>query len=148
MKTLKIAIGSDHAGFFYKKQWIEKYQEKYLINDYGTYLNTSVDYPDFAHQVAKNLQKKNDDYGILLCGSGNGMAMTANKYKNIRAALCWNEEVAMFARKHNDANIFCVPTRFISFALFENMVNILFSTLFEKGRHEKRIEKMHLFLKK
>ena len=112
---LKIAIGSDHAGFEYKAGIIKHLETRgYTVRDFGTNSADSVDYPDFAHPVAGAVEKKEYDIGILLCGSANGVAITANKHAGIRAALCWNDEVASLARQHNNANIICLPARFIS----------------------------------
>src|SRR5687768_17112293 len=111
----KIAIGSDHAGFEYKqalKQWLEK--NGYAINDFGTHNAESADYPDFAHPVAEAVESKACDLGVLVCGSANGVAITANKHQGIRAAICWTEELASLSRQHNNANIVCIPARFIS----------------------------------
>ncbi len=143
MQIPKIALGSDHAGFHYKQEWIEGYKNIYNLHDFGTYSTVSTDYPDYAHKVASSVDKNLYDMGILLCGSGNGMAITANRYKNIRAALCWNKEIAMLARKHNNANILCVPVRFIAFSLFEIIVQGFFTTTFECGRHTKRVKKIN-----
>src|SRR5438105_4395731 len=120
----KIAIGSDHAGFEYKqnlKIWLEK--NGYQVKDFGAVSTASVDYPDFAHPVASAIEDKEFDLGILICGSANGVAITANKHQGIRAAICWNEELASLARQHNNANIVCIPARFISLEIAENITD-------------------------
>jgi ribose 5-phosphate isomerase B len=140
---LKIAIGSDHAGYGYKerlKGWLEK--NGYTFKDYGTNSAESADYPDFAHPVAAAVENKEFDFGILVCGSANGVAITANKHQGIRAAICWNQELASLSRKHNNANIVCIPERFISFELTEKIVDTFFNTAFEGGRHGRRVDKM------
>ncbi len=139
----KIAIGADHAGFEYKellKKWLEK--NGYPIKDFGTFNTESVDYPDFAHPVAEAVEKKEFELGLLLCGSANGVAITANKHQNIRAALCWNEEVAELARHHNNANIVCIPARFVSYELAEKILDRFLHANFEGGRHERRVDKI------
>lgn len=141
--SLPIAIGSDHAGFEFKeaiKTMLEKSGRK--MEDKGTYSLDSVDYPDYAHPVAEMVEQGNAAFGILICGSGNGVCMTANKHKDIRAALCWNVELAELARLHNNANILCLPARFIELGLAEEMVNAFMKTNFEGGRHERRVEKI------
>jgi ribose 5-phosphate isomerase B len=139
----KIAIGCDHAGFEYKeglKKWLEK--NGYSYKDFGAYSNESADYPDFAHPLASAVEEKTFDLGILVCGSANGVAITANKHQGIRAAICWNEELAALSRQHNNANIVCLPARFIEFALAEKIVDRFLHTAFEGGRHEKRVNKI------
>ena len=139
----KIAIGSDHAGFEYKealKKWL--ISNGYDIKDYGTYSAESTDYPDFAHPVANAVEMGEFDLGVLVCGSANGVAITANKHQGIRAAICWNEELASLARQHNDANIVCLPARFVSYDLAEKIVDRFFHTNFEGGRHAKRVSKI------
>jgi ribose 5-phosphate isomerase B len=141
--TLPIAIGADHAGVAYKaaiKTMLEAAGRK--MDDKGTYSADSVDYPDYAHPVAQDVEDGKAAFGILICGSGNGVCMTANKHKNIRAALCWNVELAQLARQHNNANILCIPARFISLSLAEEMVQAFMNTAFEGGRHEKRVAKI------
>jgi ribose 5-phosphate isomerase B len=138
-----IAIGADHAGFEYKSMIIEMLQGKSIrIKDFGTESKDSVDYPDFAHPVAKAVESGEAACGILVCGSANGVAITANKHKNIRAAVCWTNNVAMLSRQHNNANIICLPARFVSPPSAEEMVNIFLSTDFEGGRHQTRVSKM------
>ncbi len=143
MKKYKIAIGNDHAGTIYK----EKIKTMLLqagcdVFDAGTNASDSVDYPDFAHPVAEKVVTGQATFGILICGSGNGVAMTANKHKEIRAALCWKVELAKLARAHNNANILCIPARFVSLLLAKNMVNAFLNEKFEGGRHLKRVKKI------
>ncbi|MDO3643905.1 MAG: ribose 5-phosphate isomerase B [Mucilaginibacter sp.] len=140
-KGLKIAIGADHAGFDYKQQLIEALAGN-EVKDFGTYSDASADYPDFAHPVALGVESGDFDFGILVCGSGNGVAMSANKHQGIRAAICWNEELAERARSHNDANIVCIPARHISIELAKQIVEIFLSTAFEGGRHANRVNKI------
>lgn len=138
-----IAIGCDHAGFEMKEFVISFIEGKGLsFKDFGTHDADSVDYPDFAHPVAAAVEAGECAAGILLCGSGNGVAITANKHKGIRAALCWGDEIAALARKHNDANVICIPARFISEDVAEEMVNVFIHTEFEGGRHENRVNKI------
>jgi ribose 5-phosphate isomerase B len=141
---MKIFIASDHAGFRLKKeliQFLEK-EKKMDIQDFGTDSEQSMDYPDVVHPLCKSLENQKDTIGILICGSGNGVCMTANKYPFIRAALCWNEELASLARKHNNANVLCLPARFINYELAKNMVIEFLTSDFEGGRHEIRVNKI------
>jgi ribose 5-phosphate isomerase B len=138
---LKVAIGADHAGFDYKEA-ITKWLNAADLKDFGTYSPDSVDYPDFAHPVASAVEKGEFDFGILICGSANGVAITANKHQGIRAAICWNAELASLARKHNNANIVCIPARFISIGEAENIVKTFLETDFEGGRHANRVNKI------
>jgi ribose 5-phosphate isomerase B len=142
---MKLAIGADHAGFDYKEQ-LKKYllEKKFEIIDKGTYSTDSVDYPDFAHPVANVVANKEVDSGILICGSANGVAIAANKHQGIRAAICWTNEIAELARMHNDANIICIPARFVDVNLAKSMTDIFLETKFEKGRHEKRVDKINI----
>lgn len=142
MHNLKIAIGSDHAGFAYKQALLKNLQVKEL-KDFGTYDTSSVDYPDFAHPVALAVESGEFDLGILICGSANGVAITANKHPDIRAAICWEPELAALARQHNNANIVCIPERFISLEKAQQIVETFFTTEFEGGRHANRVNKMH-----
>lgn len=138
-----IAVGADHAGFAYKQEivaWLEK--EGYPTKDFGTYSETSADYPDFAHPVALAVEARQFDWGILVCGSGNGVAITANKHQGIRAALCWLPELAELARQHNNANVLCLPERYISAEEALECVKRFLATDFEGGRHEKRVGKI------
>jgi ribose 5-phosphate isomerase B len=142
-KSLPIAIGSDHAGFHYKEQlktWLT--QQGWKVDDKGTYSIDSTDYPDYAHPVATMVEEGNAAAGILICGSGNGVCMTANKHKGIRAALCWNEELAILSRQHNNANVLCMPERFVEYTTAQNMTELFLKTEFEGGRHERRVEKI------
>ena len=138
-----IAIGSDHAGFDYKTSiihWMNK--NGYTVTDAGPDSDASTDYPDHVHPVAEAVEKGDADLGIILCGSGNGAAMTANKHQDIRAALCWNNELASLARQHNDANILSIPARFVSEAEALSMVQTFLETPFEGGRHQRRVDKI------
>jgi ribose 5-phosphate isomerase B len=139
----KIAIGSDHAGFEYKealKNWL--IANGYDIKDFGTASKDSADYPDFAHPVSIAVEKKEFDLGVLVCGSANGVAIVANKHQGIRAAICWNEELASLSRQHNNANIVCIPARFISYDLAEKITDRFLHENFEGGRHAKRVSKI------
>jgi len=138
---MNIAIGADHAGFEYKEA-ITKWLNAGTLKDFGTYSPDSADYPDFAHPVASAVENGDFDFGILVCGSANGVAITANKHQGIRAAICWNEELASLARKHNNANIVCIPARFISIEEAENIVKVFLETEFEGGRHATRVNKI------
>lgn len=143
MKKKKIAIGADHAGFEYKEKistWLN--QNGFEILDMGTNSKDSVDYPDFIHPVADSIENGSADQGIIICGSGNGVAMTANKHKGIRAAIAWNEELSSLARQHNDANVIAIPARFISDDLALSIVKTFLTTDFEGGRHERRVRKI------
>jgi ribose 5-phosphate isomerase B len=138
-----IAIGADHAGYEYKTVIVDLLQNKGLqVKDFGTYSKDSVDYPDFAHPVADAVKTGEVDCGILICGSANGVAITANKHDGVRAAICWLSDIARLSRQHNNANILCIPARFVSLPASEEMVNVFLDTNFEGGRHEKRVEKM------
>lgn len=140
---LKIAMGGDHAGFEYKQN-LGKYLQSqgYETKDYGTISSESADYPDFAHAVAEAVEKNQFELGVLICGSANGVAMTANKHQGIRAAICWTEELASLARKHNNANILCLPARFISYELAEKITDRFLQESFEGGRHDRRVGKI------
>ena len=141
--TKPIAIGSDHAGYAYKEQLVSFLEGKGLpYNDYGTHSADSVDYPDFAHPVATAVENDKAAFGILICGSANGVAITANKHQGIRAAICWGEELAQLARAHNNANIICIPARFVSEADANTMVSVFIDTEFEGGRHATRVDKI------
>jgi len=140
-KKYKIAIGSDHAGFEYK-ELLKAYLSANEIKDFGTFAADSVDYPDFAHPVASAIENCQFEFGILVCGSANGVAITANKHQNIRAAICWLNEIAALARQHNNANIICIPARFVSTALAKEMVDTFLNTPFEGGRHQNRVDKI------
>lgn len=138
-----IAIGSDHAGFDYKEDLISFLEAKGIpFRDFGTHSKDSVDYPDFAHPVADAVEKGETAFGILICGSANGVAITANKHKGIRAAICWGEELTKLAREHNDANIICIPARFVREGDAEKMLELFMTTEFEGGRHQNRVLKI------
>jgi ribose 5-phosphate isomerase B len=138
-----IAIGCDHAGFDCKEDLISFLEgEGMKYKDYGTYNKDSVDYPDFAHPVALSVESGESAFGILLCGSANGVAITANKHAGIRAAICWGEELAELARKHNNANIICIPARFVRDGDAEKMLDVFMNTAFEGGRHSNRVAKI------
>jgi ribose 5-phosphate isomerase B len=138
-----VAIGCDHAGFEYKEDLISFLEGKGLTyKDFGTHSKDSVDYPDFAHPVASAVEDGEAAFGILLCGTANGVAITANKHQHIRAAICWGEEIAKVCREHNDANIICIPARFVREGDAEKMVDIFISTAFEGGRHQNRVSKI------
>lgn len=138
-----IAIGGDHAGFGYKTALVKFLEESgYTVRDLGTHTLDSVDYPDFAHPVAESVERGDAGQGILVCGSANGVAITANKHQGIRAAICWQEELAVLARQHNDANIVCIPARFIDLELAKAIVHAFLTTDFEGGRHANRVNKI------
>lgn len=140
---MKIAIGNDHAGPAYKEAIVNFLNSKKItIFNYGTDTNESVDYPDFIHPVASDVVSSKVDFGIIICGSGNGAAMTANKYQEVRAALCWTKEIAELARLHNNANILSIPARYTSIPQAITMVKIFINTDFEGGRHQKRVDKI------
>ena len=138
-----VAVGADHAGFAYKTAVVIHLNKLgYQVADFGTYSENSVDYPDFAHPAALSVEKDETAFGILICASANGVAITANKHKGIRAALCWQKEIAELARKHNNANIICLPARFISLQNAFDMIDTFLNTSFEGGRHEVRVNKI------
>lgn len=138
-----IAIGCDHAGFEYKTALVKWLTDKgFQVKDFGTYSADSVDYPDFAHPTASSVEIGETSFGILLCGSANGVAISANKHQKIRAGLCWQNDVALLVRKHNDANMICIPARFVSLALAEQMLELFMTTEFEGGRHATRVGKI------
>ena len=138
-----IALGADHAGVAYKKEVIEWLENKgYQVKDFGTYSADSVDYPDFAHPTAASVETGEAAFGILFCGSANGVAITANKHASIRAGLCWLPEVAELTRLHNDANIICIPARFVSVESAIEMIDLFMTTAFEGGRHQGRVDKI------
>lgn len=141
--TITFAVGGDHAGFDYKADLIEYLASKNIQSkDFGTYSADSVDYPDFAHPVAESVEKGEFTFGLLLCGSANGVAITANKHQGIRAGLAWNTEVAKLVRQHNDANVLCLPVRFISLEDAKACIDMFLATPFEGGRHQKRVDKI------
>jgi len=138
-----IAIGCDHAGFEYKTEIVKFLNSKgWQVKDFGTYAADSVDYPDYAHPVSEAVEKGDVAFGILLCGSANGVAITANKHQNIRAGLCWISDVAKLVRLHNNANIICIPARFVSVPQAKELVDIFINTEFEGGRHATRVNKI------
>lgn len=140
---MKLSIGSDHAGFEMKEKIKTYLNEKGIsLTDRGTYSLDSTDYPDYAHKVAEDVENKNAEAGILLCGSANGVCMTANKHTGVRAALCWNKDITTLARQHNNANIICIPSRFIDEKTAVEMIEIFMKTEFEGGRHAKRVNKI------
>ena len=143
----QIAIGSDHAGFSIKEIIKQHLSDLgYTFQDFGAYSEASMDYPDSAHPVANAVQSGKYKFGILICGSGNGVAITANKYTSIRAALCWNEQITVLARQHNDANIIALPARFITPEEAVKLVLLFLTTPFEGGRHQARVEKISKIL--
>ena len=138
-----VAIGSDHAGFSYKTELVQWLNQKGIqVRDVGVYENKSVDYPDYAHPVAVSVEEGESAFGILICGTGNGVCMTANKHQGIRAAMCWDTDVSRLVRRHNNANIICLPARFVALDLAKNMVEIFIDTHFEGGRHGIRVDKI------
>jgi ribose 5-phosphate isomerase B len=137
----KLHIGSDHAGFALKQELIKQLMDSYDVVDHGPASGDSVDYPDYAHPVARAVQEEGV-LGILICGSANGVAMTANKYAGIRAAICWKTEIAALARQHNDANVLCIPARFISEEEAKAITQTFLNTPFEGGRHANRVNKI------
>jgi len=140
---MKISLGSDHAGFDYKEALKDHLQiAGFEVQDCGTFSNASCDYPDYAHAVAVNIEKGISSFGVLVCGSANGVAIAANKHATIRAAICWEKEIAVLARAHNNANIICIPARFVSIDTALEMADIFLSTDFEGGRHQLRVSKI------
>lgn len=143
INTMKIAIGNDHAGPEYKKAIVAMLTSKgYEVVNYGTDTEDSVDYPDFAHPVANDVSEGKVDFGIVICGSGNGIAMTVNKHAKVRAGLCWTKEIAYLTRLHNDANIVSIPARFTSIPQAVEIVETFLNTAFEGGRHQNRVDKI------
>lgn len=140
-QKLKIAIGADHAGFEYK-EILKSFLTNHEVKDFGTYAADSVDYPDFAHPVASAVETADFDFGILVCGSANGVAITANKHQGIRAAICWENEIASLARQHNNANVLCIPARFLSTDEAKQITTTFLTTAFEGGRHQNRVDKI------
>jgi ribose 5-phosphate isomerase B len=138
-----IALGADHAGIDFKNQvktWLE--EKGFAVKDFGTYNTDSVDYPDFAHPTASSVETGEASFGILFCGSANGVAMTANKHAGIRAGLCWETEIAELTRLHNDANMICIPARYVTIELAKEMITTFMETAFEGGRHQNRVNKI------
>ena len=140
---MKILIGNDHAGYSLKLSIIKNLEDKYEFFDKGSYSDESVDYPDYASIIAKEIQSEKGDLGILICGTGNGVCMTANKFKGIRAVICWNKEIAKLAKQHNNANIICIPSRFIKVEEAIKIIETFILEKFEGGRHERRIKKIN-----
>lgn len=142
--TKPLAIGSDHAGFEYKAKLVNYLRDEkgIALRDFGTYSADSVDYPDFAHPVANAVESKEYCCGILLCGSANGVAISANKHQHIRAAIAWENEIATLARMHNNANILCIPARFVTLEMAKQMIDTFLATAFEGGRHALRVDKI------
>jgi ribose 5-phosphate isomerase B len=141
--SVYLPIGSDHAGFSLKGEIINHLKTKgYTVEDFGCYSEESIDYPDFGHPVASKVEENEGTLGIIICGSGNGINMTANKHQGIRSALCWTPEIAKLAREHNNANILALPARFISNEDALKMVDVFLETKFEGGRHQKRVDKI------
>jgi ribose 5-phosphate isomerase B len=140
---MKIAIGNDHAGTYYKNTIVEYLKSENIeVINYGTNSEDSVDYPDFVHPVATDVESNSVDLGIIICGSGNGASMTANKHQGVRSALCWTKEITKLAREHNDANILSIPARFTSVQQALEMVKVFLNTDFEGGRHQTRVNKI------
>jgi ribose 5-phosphate isomerase B len=140
---MNIAIGGDHAGFAYKQAIIEMLTAGgHKVADFGPSSEASVDYPDHAHPLASSVEKGENELGILICGSGNGVAITANKHQGIRAALCWLEELGSLARQHNNANVLCLPARFVDLDLAKKIVHAFLTAKFEGGRHQNRVDKI------
>lgn len=143
MALTTLILGGDHAGYQLKEQVLTFLEEKsYAYKDIGPWQDAPVDYPDFAHPLSEAVERGDYRFGILICGSGNGVAMAANKHTGIRAALCWNSEISRLARLHNDANVLCVPARFVSLDECLSIVEVFLTTEFEGGRHENRVRKI------
>ena len=139
----KIGIGGDHAGFEYKSRMVGQLEAAgYEVTDFGPGSDVSVDYPDYVHPMATAVEKGEIEAGIAICGSGNGVCMTVNKHQNVRGALVWNNDLSALARQHNNANVICIPARFVSYDSAEEMVNIFLTTDFEGGRHQRRVDKI------
>lgn len=139
---VKIAIASDHAGFEYKEIIKNHLKDRFEIQDFGTHSLDSVDYPDFVHPAATSVENGENVFGILICGSGEGVSITANKHQGIRCALCWEVEIAKLSRQHNNANMIAIPARFVSEDLTLQIIDAFLETDFEGGRHQKRVEKI------
>ncbi len=141
----RIAVGCDHAGFDYKEEIKKMLSEAgFSVKDFGTFSKDSVDYPDFVHPLAYSIENNENDLGVLVCGSANGVAITANKHQKIRAAIAWENNVAALARQHNDANVICIPARFVSVDEAKLFVETFINTSFEAGRHATRVNKISL----
>jgi ribose 5-phosphate isomerase B len=143
LSNYDVVIGSDHAGYEYKEVLVTLLKKRGLsFHDFGPQTGDSVDYPDFAHPVGEAVDSGKARFGIVVCGSGNGVCMVVNKYKKVRGSLCWNKELAKLARTHNDANVLCIPARFISLTMARSITKIFLETKFEGGRHAKRVGKI------
>ena len=141
---MKIAVGGDHAGFDLKSKVIEKLKENgYQVKDFGPYSKDSCDYPDYVHPLAQQVVNREFHFGIIICGSGNGVNMVANKYQGIRSGLCWKPELAEMTRLHNDANILAIPARYITEEVGLQIVDAFLNTEFEGGRHQRRVDKIN-----
>ena len=139
----KIGVGGDHAGYPYKEKLIAKLKaEGYKVTDFGPESNASADYPDYAHPLASAVAEGKVEQAIAICGSGNGVCMTVNKHPSVRGALVWNNELAALSRRHNDANVLCLPARFVTYELAEEMTHTFLNTDFEGGRHQRRVDKI------
>ncbi|WP_258103018.1 ribose 5-phosphate isomerase B [Marinoscillum sp. MHG1-6] len=140
----KIAIGGDHAGYYYKEKMVEWLKNNgYEVKDFGPYSTDSADYPDFVHPTCEAIEKGEYDFGVLICGSGQGVTITANKHQGIRAALCWDRDIAKVTREHNNSNVICFAARFTAYELAESMVETFINTPFEGGRHQRRVDKIN-----
>jgi ribose 5-phosphate isomerase B len=143
MSKPRIAVGCDHAGFEYKEEIKKMLGDRgFAVKDFGTFSEESVDYPDFVHPLANSIENNENDFGVLVCGSANGVAITANKHQKIRAAIAWENNVAALARQHNDANVICIPSRFVSVDQAKQFVETFIAASFEGGRHAKRVNKI------
>jgi ribose 5-phosphate isomerase B len=141
---MKVSIGNDHAGTKYKRTIVDYFKKKnFTVVNHGTDLEESVDYPDFIHPVAEDVKNKKAEIGVIICGSGNGASMSANKHKGIRSALCWNNEICKLSREHNNANILSIPARYVSIEQAIEMIETFINTPFEGGRHQTRVEKIN-----
>ncbi len=141
-ESFRVALGSDHAGFEYKEVILTMLEQDHEVMDFGTFTEDSVDYPDFVHPVSDAIEEDRADFGVLFCGSANGVSITANKHFDVRAAIAWQEDLAALSRQHNDANIVCIPCRFIDIEMAKRIVKRFLSTKFEGGRHERRVRKI------
>jgi len=144
LQGMKVLIASDHAGFELKEKIKKQFGNEFDFVDYGTHSTDSVDYPSFAHPLSDNVASTENQFGVLICGTGNGMQMCANKHADVRAALCWNPEIAALARQHNNANILVMPARFIDEQVAFETFTRFFETAFEGGRHERRVLRINL----
>ncbi|MBV6645475.1 MAG: ribose 5-phosphate isomerase B [Cyclobacteriaceae bacterium] len=140
---MKIAIGGDHAGYYYKEKLRDYLISKgHEVKDFGPYSAESADYPDFVHPLSSSIEASEFEFGVLICGSGQGVSITANKHQGVRAALCWNTDLAALSRLHNNANVLCLAARFIGYEYAETILDTFLSTTFEGGRHERRVNKI------